>query len=91
MQLQGTLIYSESMRAMADTYKILSQSQSQEINPSGTGFMEVWNITFSITSGPAKGNTGSVQVSAGDHNAAHVKTVIDAKVKDLSEIASLGS
>lgn len=78
------------MLAMADTYTILSQSQSQEINPSGTGFMEVWNITFKVTSGPAKDNTGSVQVSAGDHNAAHVKTVIDEKVKDLSEIAALG-
>jgi hypothetical protein len=75
---------------MANTYKIISQSQTQEINPSGTGFMEMWSIGFKITSGPASGTNGTVLVTTEDHNVSAVKAAVDAKVADLSEIASLG-
>lgn len=75
---------------MAESYKIISQSQAQEINPAGTGFMEVWNIAFQVTSGSATGMRGTIQVGNDQHNAADVKKAVEAKVADLSEIASLG-
>lgn len=74
---------------MADSWKILSQKPGTEISPSGTGFDDVWNVTYQVTSGPAKGTTGVISVPEEDHNAAFVKSAIDDKVSDLNEIANL--
>ena len=71
-------------------YTVTSQSQSTEINPAGNGFISVWNITYKVTSGPASGTVGSVTVTDDQHNAAAVKTAIEAKIAQLSDIASLG-
>lgn len=74
---------------MADTWRILSQKPGTEINPSGTGFEEVWNVSYQVTDGPAKGTIGTISVPEEDHNAAYLKSAIDEKVASLNEIASL--
>jgi hypothetical protein len=76
---------------MPDTYKILSQKQDMVINPAGTNFDDIWEITYQVTSGAAKGTTGSVKVPESDHNATFVDSAIKAKMSDLGDIASLGS
>lgn len=75
---------------MADSYTITSQAPDMELNNAGTGFINGWKITYKVTSGPANGTIGSVFVSDDDHNAASVKSQIEAKIKDLGEIATLG-
>lgn len=74
---------------MADNYKVLSQRPDVELSPTGIGFHNVWIVTYQVTDGPSKGTTGSVTVDDSDHNAAYVKTAIEAKVKALDEIHSL--
>lgn len=76
---------------MADTYKILSQKPASTINPAGTGFMEVWEITYKVTSGPASGTVATVQVPDDEHDVAHVKDAIETKIEALGQIAQLGS
>lgn len=76
---------------MAASYTILSQSQSSELSANGTGFQDVWNISYKVTDGPAKGTVGTVQVPEADHNASAVGAAIEAKISDLSDIASLGN
>lgn len=76
---------------MASEYKIVRQSQAQELSPAGTGFEQVWNITYQVTSGPARDTQGTLTVSEADHNAAYVGKAIEAKIAALSSVASLGS
>lgn len=75
---------------MADNYTITAQSQSQEINPAGNGFEDVWKVSYKVTSGPATGMGGTVTVPEDQHNAQAVKAAIEAKIADLAQIASLG-
>jgi len=75
---------------MAITYTIVSQAPDQELNPAGTGFDQGWTITYQVTSGPASGTTGKIFVTNAQHNAATVGPLIEAKVSDVSDIASLG-
>lgn len=76
---------------MASDYTILSQSQTTEINPAGSGFMQVWEITYRVTAGAAKGTVGTLQVPEEDHDAEHVKAAIEAKIAQLHDVASLGN
>lgn len=76
---------------MASNYTILSQNQNTEINPSGTGFMNVWNVTYKVTDGPARGTQGTVTVPEEDHNADYVGSAIEAKIAALADVASLGN
>jgi hypothetical protein len=71
-------------------YTVTSQSQSTEINPAGNGFISVWNVTYKVTSGPAANTSGTVTVPDDQHNAVSVKAAIEAKIAQLSDIASLG-
>lgn len=75
---------------MAINYEILSQSQSTEINPAGTGFMDVWQISYRVTSGPAKGTVATATVSESEHNAAGVQKAIEDKIAVLDAVAQLG-
>jgi len=75
---------------MPAKYTVTSQQQSTEINPAGTGFHEVWNITYRVTDGPAKGTMATVQVPEDDHNPEAVNAAITAKIDALNGIASLG-
>jgi hypothetical protein len=74
---------------MADAYKITSQAQQTQINPAGTGFVDVWNIGVSVTDGPSKGTNFTVSIPEVDHNAAHIKKVIEDKITDLDSVADL--
>lgn len=75
---------------MPETYTILSQNPTTEIDPSGRGFQEVWEITYKVVGGPANGTTGRITVQNSDHNAAYIDRTIKAKLADLHDIASLG-
>jgi hypothetical protein len=75
---------------MADTYQILSQSPRTVPNAQGTNFVDVWLITYKVTSGPAKDTVATIQVPDSDHNAKYVGSAIAAKIQDLSAIHSLG-
>jgi hypothetical protein len=75
---------------MPAAYVITGQNQTQEINPAGTGFHTVWNVSYRITDGPAKGTPGSIQFTEDEHTADMVKAAIDAKVKVLNDVAGIG-
>lgn len=74
---------------MADTYTVLSQKQNTTISPTGGGFVDVWDISYRVTSGPSKGTMGTVSVPEEDHNAEYVKKAIEEKIASLDSIASL--
>lgn len=76
--------------ATEETYVIKLQTPDLEPNDAGTGFVNGWKVTYRVTSGPANGTNGSVFVTNDQHNAAAVNALIRAKIKDLTEIASLG-
>lgn len=76
---------------MAEAYSIVSQNQTTDINPSGTGFHNVWEVTFKVTSGAAKGTLATLTFPEDEHNAAVIADAIAAKVKALTDIASLGA
>lgn len=76
---------------MPETYVVTGQAPDMELNDAGSGFVQGWKVTYRVTSGPAKGTVGTVFVPNSDHNADYVSTEIAAKVKDLTDISSLGS
>jgi len=75
---------------MASDYKVISQHQDIQINPAGTGFENVWQITYKVTDGPSKGMTSTVTVPAEDHNADAVASAIESQIANAHAIASLG-
>lgn len=75
---------------MVNNYKIMSQAQNIEINPAGTGFMDVWEVTYKVTEGPAKGTTATITVPAEDHTVEYVRKAIEEKITALEGIAQLG-
>jgi hypothetical protein len=76
---------------MADNYTILSQHQSVQLNPAGTTFEDVWDVTYKVTSGPAKGTVATVTVPSEEHTADVVQQMIESKISDLESVATLGS
>jgi uncharacterized membrane protein len=74
---------------MAANFKILSQKQGTAINSQGSGFEDVWTITYQVTDGPSKGTIGTISVPEEDHNAAFISDTITDKVTALDEVASL--
>lgn len=76
---------------MAQEYKVLGQRQVMNINPSGTGFTNDWEVTYTVTSGPARGVTSTVTIPASDHNAEYVDDAIREQMSNLHGVASLGS
>lgn len=74
---------------MADNYTITSQKQDVRINPAGTGFENVWEVTYKVTSGPSRGTSATVTVPEEDHNAEYVKGTIEDKIAALDEVANL--
>lgn len=75
---------------MADKFQIIAQRQNVEINAQGTGFQNVWEVTYKVTDGPSKGTVGTVSVPEQDHNAKYVNDAIGAKIAQLDAIAALG-
>lgn len=76
---------------MSKDYEILGQKRELDINPAGTGFDNVWSITYRVTSGDAKGTVATITVPESDHNADYVDMAIREKLSDLHSIAGLGS
>ena len=74
---------------MADTWMVTSQTQRDVLNPAGNGFDAVMDITFSVTSGPAQGTSGSVRIPVTQYDADTVRQAIDAQVSNLHEVAAL--
>jgi hypothetical protein len=74
---------------MADMFRVLSQNLQTELNPNGQGFVTVWQVRYEVTSGPAKGTQGQVNVPASQFNAEMVKQAIDAAVYHLDQVAGL--
>ena len=75
---------------MPETYQILSQAPTTEIDPTGRGFQEVWEISYKVIGGPASGTVGRITVQNSDHNAAYIDRAIKAKLAALHDIANLG-
>lgn len=75
---------------MNDKFQVIAQRQNVEINAQGTGFQNVWEVTYKVTDGPSKGTVGTISVPEQDHNAKYVNDAIAAKVAQLDAIAALG-
>lgn len=73
------------------TWHILpgGQRQTTQLTQAGTGFTDVWEITYMIDSGPAKGTTGMVRVPVYQYNAEVVKAAIDQQVANIHNVAAL--
>lgn len=76
---------------MADTWHIVQggQRQSTQLNASGTGFTDVWEITYQVDSGPATGTQGTIRVPQEFYSADYVKSQIDGAVAALDAVAGL--
>lgn len=76
---------------MADMWHIVpgGQRQSTQLNPSGTGFTDVWEITYQVDSGPATGVQGTIRVPQDLYGADYIKAQIDAAVTALDQVAGL--
>lgn len=76
---------------MADMWHIVQggQRQTTQLNPSGTGFTDVWEITYQVDSGPAQGTQGTFRIAQEMYNADNVKAGIDAAVAELDRVAGL--
>jgi hypothetical protein len=76
---------------MAQDYRVVGQRQVMNINPSGTGFTNDWEVTYTVTDGPSKGTTSTVTIPSTDHNAQYVDDAIREQIGNLHGVASLGS
>lgn len=76
---------------MADTWTIDSTGirQSTKLASHGTGFLDVWEVPYEITSGPARGVAGVVNVPASMYNAENVARIVQAAVDAHTEVAAL--
>lgn len=74
---------------MADTYRIEEQREVPDLNRSGR-FVNVHEITYEVTNGPAKGSIGMVKVQQEDYNDKYVDAAIRAQISAKHSIAGLG-
>lgn len=74
---------------MADNFVVTAQKQSVSISPTGTGFQDVWDITYKVTSGPSKGTTATLTVPEEDHTKEKVAELISDKIATLDDVAAL--
>lgn len=76
---------------MADSWTIAPQGQRQaiELNPGGTGFQTVWEVTYLITAGAAQGQTGSVRIPEPLYSPETVRATVQAAVDRATAIAAL--
>lgn len=65
------------------------QRLTTQITPSGNGFMDVWEVSYMIDSGPAAGNEGLVRIPATQFNSEVVKATINQVVAHQHAVASL--
>lgn len=76
---------------MADTWQIDPSGirQSTILSNSGTGFVKVWEVPYTITSGVASGVSGVVSVPEGLYNADSVRQAVQAAVDAHTAVAGL--
>ena len=74
---------------MADMWHVTSQNLRTVLADSGTGFENVWEVTFKVDSGPATGTVAMVRVPASMYNAETVQQAITASVYHIDQIAGL--
>lgn len=76
---------------MADMWQIDSSGirQSTILSNAGTGFVNVWEVPYVITSGPATGVSGTVSVPEGLYNADNVRQAVQAAVDAHTSVAGL--
>lgn len=76
---------------MADTWRIDAAGirQSTQLSPSSTGFVNVWQVPYTITAGPASGVSGQVMIPEGLYNEANVRAAVQAAVDAHTAVAGL--
>jgi hypothetical protein len=76
---------------MADQWRIDPSGirQSTILSNSGTGFVNVWQVPYVITAGPATGVSGIVQVPEGLYNDQEVAKAVQAAVDAHTSVAGL--
>jgi hypothetical protein len=70
-------------------WTITGQRLDTELSDTGTGFTPVWRVSYKVTSGPATGTTGYINVPADQHNADTVAKAVSAAVYNLDKVAGL--
>lgn len=65
------------------------QRLTTQINPTGTGFSDIWEVTYMIDTGPASGTQGTVRIPTSQYNAETVKATINDLVSTQHNVASL--
>ena len=65
------------------------QTLTTDIAPSGTGFMDIWEVAYVIDSGPAAGSSGKIRIPADVATSELVRDTIAAQVDHLHGVASL--
>lgn len=79
------------MAAMA-AYHVIQGAITTEtqLNPAGTGIVDVHVIPYEIDSGPARGNRRTVKVTQADWSREGVQKAIEADLAVTHSVASLG-
>lgn len=65
------------------------QRLTTQLTNTGTGFTDVWEVTYQIDSGPAAGSTATVRVPANQYSPEVVEATIGAQVMKLHGVAGL--
>lgn len=65
------------------------QRLTTQLAQSGASFVDVWEVTYHIDSGPAQGTQGQVKIPASQYNADTVKSTINAIVAKVHDVAGL--
>ena len=65
------------------------QRLTTQLSQSGNGFIDVWEVSYMIDSGPAAGTEGLVRVPAAQYNSETVKAAINQLVAHQHNIAAL--
>jgi hypothetical protein len=74
---------------MADTWIITGQRQTTTLAGNGNGFVDIWEITFRITGGPAQGSNGTFRIPADLYNVDNVRAGVQAQADQMSGVAGL--
>lgn len=76
---------------MADGWIVAQGGQHQmvELTPGGSGFQTVWEVTATITAGPAQGQSLRVRIPEAMYSAETVRAAIQAAVDRANEVAAL--
>jgi hypothetical protein len=75
---------------MAADFQVTGQKQNVQINQTSSGFQDVWEVSYKVTDGPARGTVGTVVIPVEDHNADYVAQAITDQIANLHAVASLG-